>query len=238
MNMIEFIKYCQNIIEQVKKNAWRLNKLTKEDINKDVLLLAKETNTSPMMVFRQKLKLLGFSKKSIKQILFNDVEKIPPFLKNDFLVAVYNDPVFSPFGMKFFDKLGIDGENIIKEWLQYEGIKFKMDPRNGRLSIPDFLLEKPIIIFNHKIKWIESKCSYGDISTYNNHKSQFSKFDNLYGNNGCIVYWFGFVDEIKDDIHLFLSYKDILELVPKFLHPKIFDLINDVPEEFEYFFAP
>ncbi|MHA1230264.1 MAG: hypothetical protein ACTSPQ_06420 [Candidatus Helarchaeota archaeon] len=80
--MIEFIKYCQNIIEQVKKNAWRLNKLTKEDLNKDVLLLAKETNTSPMMVFRQKLKLLGFSKKSIKQILFNDVEKIPPFLKN------------------------------------------------------------------------------------------------------------------------------------------------------------
>ncbi|MHA1751359.1 MAG: TPD domain-containing protein [Candidatus Helarchaeota archaeon] len=234
MYAINYTKYCQGLIEKVKNNYWRVKKLSKLDFNKDIFYLVEKTKTTPIIVLRQKLKVLGYTNKQIKSIINLNLSMIPNKLKDEVLLAIYNDPVYSPIGIKYFDALGREGENIIKEWLESQNITFKRDPRNSKTGMPDFVLEKKIQIFKHEVKWIESKCTYGDFIAQKNNFKQFTRFDDFFGNYGCIVYWFGYEKNNKFKKRLILTWNEMLKLTPNFLHPRIKKLISEIPEEFEY----
>ncbi|MHA1269710.1 MAG: TPD domain-containing protein [Candidatus Helarchaeota archaeon] len=234
MKSIEFAKYCQNLIEQVKKNYWRLSRLSPNDLKNDVLFLAEKTKTSPVIVLKYKLKLQGFTKKQINKILTFSYPNTSQNLKNEILIAIYNDPVYSPLGIRITTWRGKEGEEIINEWLKSRSIKFVRDPGNDKIGKPDFLLDNPIKINNKEVKWIESKCSYGSYIEQKNNLKQFNKFDNIYGMNGCIIYWYGFKVYKNMKNRFMLNWKDMMNIVPKYLHPRIKKLVFEIPEEFEY----
>ena len=238
MKGIDFAKYCQSMVERVKRNYWRIKKLSKNDLNKDILFLSKKTNTSPIMVLRYKYKRMGYNKRKIMAILNLNSQKISEEMRSEIILASKNDPVYSQKGIEFSYWRGKEGEEIIKDWLEYKKIKFKQDPGNDKIGLPDFLLKESITINNKRIKWIESKCSYGNLLEQKNNIKQFTKFDNLYGNDGSIVYWFGFEKNNKLKRRFILNWEDILRIIPNHLHERVNKLVNDIPEEFEHLIYP
>ncbi|MBD3229192.1 MAG: hypothetical protein GF329_13500 [Candidatus Lokiarchaeota archaeon] len=240
MKGIDLAKYCQDLIESTKRNYWRLKKLSKKKlINDDILHLARKTKTSPVMVLRKRLKAMGYHNNQIKKMMNLDMNiEIPKDLREDIRSANKNDPVYSPRGIEYSHFLGTEGEAIIKQWLEYEGKKYKEDPGNDIVGLPDFLLEEKMRIYNMKVKWIESKCSYGNLTEQKNNRKQFTKFDKLYGKFGCIVYWLGYDKTKKMKKRFILTWEDMLKLTPTYLHTRIRNLVYEIPEEFEHLLYP
>lgn len=238
MKAIDLFKFSQKFIENTKHNYWKLKRISKKEFErKDILTLSNETRVAPVMVLRKKLEKLGYNKKQISDILCLKY-KIPEKLKNEVLIALRNDPVYSPKGTEYAHWCGDEGEAIIKDWLEFEKKDFKQDPGNHRIGLPDFLLEKSMYIYRKEVKWIESKCSYGNRTEQKNNVKQFKKFDKIYGQKGCIVYWFGFEPEKNFKKRFVLTWEDMLKITPDHLNSRINKLINEIPKEFEHLLYP
>ncbi|MHA1129534.1 MAG: TPD domain-containing protein [Candidatus Helarchaeota archaeon] len=226
---IIFVRYCQNIQRQTMFNFQKLRRVPKEKLKADVLGVAVSIGIAPVMTIRYLLKIEGFSKRDIGAIVR---EEIPPpsYLKKPLKIALKNDPVFSPRGIKYSKQRGKIGEDLIAEWLNSLSIGYDRDIGQGG---PDHLLMSPLRIdISGTIKefdWIESKASYGDAFELRHNRKQFDRYK-FFG-NGLIFYWFGAVP-IKD--YEIFTWKSLVNRVNPALKNKIINFISFVPPEFKH----
>lgn len=229
MDGIRFVRYCQNMTRNTIFHYRKLAALTREDLAGDVLNIARTIGVAPVMVIRQLLKLDGFTKREMKEII--DGTSPPPAAYADSLaIALQNDPVFSPKGVQYSKRRGQIGEELIGEWLGSVGIGCQRDPGIGG---PDFLLKTPLkLIFSgveKEFDWIESKASYADAFVLKHDSAQFDKYE-LYG-NGLILYWFGIDCETKYPI---ITWREMVNLVEHPIDARIRSFIAFVPLEFRH----
>jgi len=221
---LNFIKLCQKIVQDAKKNYWKLKDYDLAHV-RNIMALSKKLKIAPVLIIREILKKRGYSRTEINKILRKEMD-IPLDLKKKVDIACINDPVYSPLGLEYAKKRGIEGESIINSWLLSKGLSFKRDLGCG-VSFPDFLLEKPIKIFEKSVIWIESKCYFGGVREMKENEKQFKKFDPL--GDGVIIYWFGFEKEFN---RYLLAGEKFKELLPKDLKSKVDELLNFIPPEF------
>jgi len=226
---IRFARYCQNMVRNTIFNYRKLLALEREDLAGDVLTVARRIGVAPVMVIRQLLKLDGFTKREVKDIIDGTVPP-PDAYQESLTIALENDPVFSPTGVHYSKERGQTGEILIEDWLDSICIGCERDPGIGG---PDLLLKTPLKLIisgvEKEIDWIESKASYGDAFVLKQDSAQFDKYE-LYG-NGLILYWFGIGCETK---YLIITWQEMLDLVNDSLKDRIQAFISFVPPEFKH----
>lgn len=123
------------------------------------------------------------------------------------------DILYSPEGAQVQKDRGIKGEEKLAKWLKDRDISFRTekDLRGKFPKTPDFLLDDPISYEGLKIKWIDSKASFGDdIEIRKNNRKQFHQYVDLFG-DGMVLYWFGIIDDIKGDGRVIIGDHGILK---------------------------
>jgi hypothetical protein len=226
---IKFVRYCQNLQRQTMFNFKKLRKIPKEKLKKDVLGIAASIRIAPAMAIRHLLKLEGFSKREIRDIVREETPP-PDYLKESLQIALKNDPVFSPTGIKYGKQRGQIGEDIIAEWLDSLSIGYDRDIGQGG---PDHLLMSPLRVdFSGTIKsfdWIESKASYGDAFELRRNRKQFNRYK-FFG-NGLVFYWYG--AEPTKEFEIF-TWESLANRVGSPIKEKIISFISFVPPEFKH----
>jgi len=170
--------------------------------------LPKWMKLTPIMRVRLLLKSMNLTKAEINRIL-NDPERVhnldsnchPEEIEKLIWRAIYTDYVYSPLAARHQKARGKLGEKIICDWLSSRGIDFytEKDLRKKFSKTPDFFFEEPVRLNGIETRWIESKALFGDPKTHWIYsRKQFSVYREMFG-KGYIVYWFGYVNEIKDD---------------------------------------
>ncbi|MHA1649634.1 MAG: TPD domain-containing protein [Candidatus Helarchaeota archaeon] len=229
MRGIKFIRYCQNLQRKTMFNFKKLKTLTKEDLRGNILELANSIEIAPVMIIRHFLTLEGFTKREIRDIIWGELAP-PTYLKEALKLALRNDPVFSPLGIKYGKERGRIGEELIAKWLDSLSIGYDRDIGQGG---PDFLLKTPLCVdISGTIKefdWIESKATYGDAFEMRRNRKQFDKYK-FFG-NGLIFYWFGADPTLEFEI---FTWKSLVNRVDSSLKSRILKFISFVPPEFEH----
>lgn len=122
------------------------------------------------------------------------------------------DILYSPEGSEVQKQRGIKGEEKLARWLTEHNITYQTekDLRGKFPKTPDFLLDEPLSHDGLKIKWIDSKASFGDdIEIRKNNRKQFHQYVDLFG-DGMVLYWFGIIDDIKGDGRVIIGDHGIL----------------------------
>ncbi len=144
----------------------------------------------PIMRVRILLKSLGFNKREIAKLLKDPEDKE---FSNLLWNAIYRDFVYSPIAVRSHFAKGKIGERILKDYLESKGLDFKTEKEIKEGKTPDFYLNKPIILHDMEINWIESKALFADKKLHAYYsKRQYNPYFELYG-AGLVVYWNGFV---------------------------------------------
>ncbi len=109
------------------------------------------------------------------------------------------DVVYSPAGVETQYERGRVGERRLFDWLDARGLEYKTEKQLKAEydKTPDVLLRKPIEWNGSKNYWIESKAIVGDPVEIKRHiRKQLGPYSEMFG-DGIVVYWFGFVDDVK-----------------------------------------
>ena len=229
--------FTQKIVEDVKKSHYRLkqkekNLVTEWSKGETFLELAKKYNYPSTLISTLILQNIGYSKREIRNYYKNLKMIENQRIKAELKESLEADYFFSPRAHKLQEEKGKTGEKLISFWLQKKKCEFicesdmRAEGREGKT--PDFLLKKPVHIYDHEICWIESKALFGELKEHKNYeKKQFSEYSKCYG-DGLVVYWFGFETDIlkekKDgyqisDFELFKS--DLPDRVSQFLEYQV-----------------
>lgn len=150
----------------------------------------------PMMKAKLLMKSLGYTKAEIRRYSSNPELIEDEDLRRFVWKAVTTDFIYSPIAVKFQRIKGRMGEEMIRRWLEAEGLDFRCEEELRREGgkTPDFLLEKPLKLNGCEIVWIESKAMFGDPVTHSNYwRRQYHEYLKSFG-NGLVVYWFGHVE--------------------------------------------
>ena len=208
----------QNIIRRTKKQY----NIVKEQVSKlldkwhsgnSFLEISRELKFSPVMTASLILREMGLTKKQIQDYLKKPEEIENHRIKKEITDILKNEIVYSPHGTKIQVERGKRTEEKIYNWLRRRNISFitEKEARSKHLKTPDFLLKYSIKIKGKTIHWIECKASFGDyIEIRRDYKKQLKHYVDLYS-SGMVVYWFGFIDDIKIDDRILLSTKNIFK---------------------------
>ncbi len=123
-------------------------------------------------------------------------------LRRDLQEACASDIVYSPEGTARQYARGRWGEAKLHTWLDSRSLKYETerDLRAKYDKTPDILLHKPIDMNGARKYWIESKATFGDPYEIKRHiRKQLLPYSGLFG-DGMVVYWFGYVDDLKYDV--------------------------------------
>ena len=152
------------------------------------------------------------NKKGISRKRFNNMVKDPVSIRNHRIrkeigEVIREDFVYSPWAHKLQAKNGKETEDKIERWLEERGIKFMTENesrKRNRVRTPDFLLKKPITIRRKRVKWIESKASFGDDKEIKkDFKKQLKPYIDHFG-PGAVVYWYGFLEGLRIDSEILI----------------------------------
>ncbi|MHA1786181.1 MAG: TPD domain-containing protein [Candidatus Helarchaeota archaeon] len=229
MKALRYIKFIQKQRENAIRNSWKLKNITLDDKYKDLLTLSRQLRLPSLLIVRKLLLLENYTKKEINAA-FEGKLKIDEHYMRLIKIACKNDFINSPLANKRAKERGLEGELILREWLNHLGLEYDIDPADGRESIPDIVLAEPMKLFGREIEWIESKCSYGSRFDLNKNRKQFDYFKTL--GPGYIVFWFGY--EVNHDYSL-LSGNTMKKILPPFLKKRVDRMLNFVPPEFVRF---
>ena len=205
----------QKVVEDVKKSHYRFkrkeNKLVTEWTGgKSFLELSKKHNYPSTLISTLILQNLGYGKREIKNC-YKDPKQIEnQRIKKELIESLNADFFFSPRAHRIQEEKGKTGEKLISFWLQKKNCEFicendmRAEGREGKT--PDFLLKRPVSLFDRDICWIESKALFGELKEHKNYeKKQFLEYSKCYG-DGLVVYWFGFETDIlkekEDGYHI------------------------------------
>jgi hypothetical protein len=154
------------------------------------------------LVAQMILREAGMSRKDFWRYL-NAPETAPDKrLRRELRRVVEVDNVYSPQGTEVQNKRGRWGEDRLNAWLDARGMEYRTeeDLRNRYPKTPDVLLKEPMAYNGVKKFWIESKATFGDPYEIKRHlKKQLNPYVELFG-AGLVVYWFGFVDDLKVNV--------------------------------------
>lgn len=143
-------------------------------------------------------------------------------LKAEMIAIRKGDILYSPEGAEVQRQRGIKGEEKLAKWLDEHNIKYRTeeDLRGKFPKTPDFLLDEPLDHNGHQIRWIDSKASFGDdIEMRKNNRRQFHQYVTLFG-KGLVLYWFGYIDDMKSEDSIMLGDTAILDELEKSLETK------------------
>jgi len=182
------------------KNTWEQGKTINQ--------IAKEINYPPVMTAWLIMESKGLSRGVFRAMLRNP-EKIPnKRLKKEILNAIKEDVVYTPQAIEGQMKRSKMVEEKIRKWLLKNGMTFideKEAKEKNHKKTPDFLLKKPMDFEKQKIRWVECKASFGDeTEVKRDYRKQLRHYVELYG-DGIVVYWDGFLEDIKLDNITLLS---------------------------------
>jgi len=167
--------------------------------------ISKRVSFSPIMTARIILAELGHPRTRINQYLTKPTEASDKRLRAELEAVLAADPVFSPMGYEIQRDRGKRGEAKLHQWLTARGVKFMTEAEQKGINkkTPDFLFEKPIEVHGQRVRWIESKASFGDHIEINaNWKKQLKYYVDLFG-PGMVVYWFGHLQHDLDKVVVF-----------------------------------
>lgn len=222
MRGVTFVRLCQRMVSQAKRNHWKLEKFP---LSGDILDLSVKLELPPTMIARALLSKKGLTRVQINKALSGNI-RLDPNLEALINQANGNDPVFSPKGIEYSKWRGDTAEKILALWLDSLEREYERDLGRG---IPDFLLKKSMSVAGHDVNWIESKASFGDPRTRKNDEPQFKRFD-AYG-PGVVIYWFGIEGPSHRKV---ITYMDILNHLPKDLQDETRSFLDYVPPEFKH----
>ncbi len=138
-------------------------------------------------------------------------------LKSEMMAIRKGDILYSPEGAEVQKQRGIKGEERLANWLDGQGVTYRTeaDLRGKFPKTPDFLLDKPLDYNGYDIRWIDSKASFGDdIELRKNNRRQFHQYVTLFG-KGLVLYWFGYIDDIKNEDSILIGDERILDELEK-----------------------
>jgi hypothetical protein len=120
-------------------------------------------------------------------------------LRKELRETTEEDLIYSPAGTERQYQRGAWGEARLWEWLDAQDVPFQKEAelREKYDKTPDALLQDPLEFDGRRVRWIESKASFGDPYEIKRHvRRQLSPYVDLFG-DGVVVYWFGFVDDVE-----------------------------------------
>lgn len=196
----------QYLKNKVIRNSYIIKKdiikISSEYSKNNILDLSLKYDVSPMTIFRSVIKHkypdIVSLKKSIH--LLNDYDR------NQLNLAEKND-IVAPLNQDNSKKKADEYEEKIGKFLKKKNISFKTEVETAEeqkrqygivKATPDFLLDKPIIINNKIVNWIEVKNFYGTNINFlfNKIRKQTEKYYKKWG-SGCLVYRYGVYQELK-----------------------------------------
>ena len=226
MKALKYIKYIQKERENAIRNSWKLKNVTLKDNKKDLLDFSRKLRVPPLLIVRRFLLLEGYTKKEVNSAIEGNFE-VNKFYTRLLKIGRECDLINSPLANKRAKDRGLEGEVILREWLDHLNLEYEIDPANGKDSFPDILLAEPMDVFGKKVKWIESKCSFGSEFDLRRHRKQFDNFTPL--GTGFVVFWFGYV---PNDDYWLVSGNEMKEVFPEFLQKRVEKMLDFVPPEF------
>ncbi len=92
-----------------------------------------------------------------------------------------------------------------------EKAKAVLVERKAVTKTPDFLFPQDVVLDGHKVRWLESKATFGDKEeTRRNMTRQLSIYVDLFG-PGIVVYWYGHTTTVAEHAKVFYSTKTLVE---------------------------
>jgi len=168
----------RKIVEDVMRRYWRYKPEIVARIWRERGVL--NVKLPPVLRLKLLLKGLGYGKGEIRNMLENPREAGD--LESLIWNAITKDYVYSPIAVKFQREKGLLGERMIECILNEMGFEFKRENEIEGRKTPDFLISS-------KIRWIESKFMFGDISTHSFYwRKQYLHYFKEFG-KGFVVYW-------------------------------------------------
>ncbi|MEM3852241.1 MAG: C15orf41 family protein [Methanomassiliicoccales archaeon] len=182
-----------------------------------IVRLARRLNFPPVLLGLILSSHMGIGRKKFWRLMREPETIEDERLREEFRSIRKADILYSPEGAEVQKKRGINGEEKLAKWLTDHNITFRTEKElRGKFpKTPDFLLKESLPFNGMKIRWIDSKASFGDdIEIRRNHRKQFRQYVELFG-DGMVVYWFGIIDDIKGDEHILISDAGILHVLEK-----------------------
>ncbi|MCI4349806.1 MAG: C15orf41 family protein, partial [Thermoplasmata archaeon] len=150
----------------------------------------------PVLAGQIMLGELGVPRKKVWQTFLDPTKAPDARIRKDVEDLLAHDPIYSPQGMERQRERGRRGEERLHRWLEAHGIGYRTeeDLRGKYQKTPDALLDRPIVFFGQKLRWIESKANFGDdVELKKNLRRQLAPYTELFG-EGAVVYWYGYVE--------------------------------------------
>jgi hypothetical protein len=198
----------------LKNNIDKIIKNYKEGI--DILKLTSKYDISPLNILRE-IFYKKYGMKLSKLILKPDL--LDAYDYSQLKIAIDNDEYALIDNSKIL-KESINFEKKIEEFLKDNSIKYVTQEelakeqlkKYGRIiNTPDFLIKSDFFINDRKINWIDAKNFYGTKIPFikDKIKKQTLKYLNKWG-PGCIVFNYGFNENLKFTNILFLDYFSLI----------------------------
>ncbi|UCD92433.1 MAG: TPD domain-containing protein [Methanobacteriota archaeon] len=196
--------YTQKVVRDVTKRYYRVKRksprmLYQWNKGKNFVQIAKENDFPASLIAMMVLQENKIPRKRAWRMLLDPTEIRDSRLRKEIIKANKSDGIYSPNGSKRQVERGKWGENRMRKWLNTRKIahQTEADLRGKYPKTPDFLLRKPLVWDGHKKFWIESKATFGDAVEIKKHlKKQLTPYVDLFG-DGLVVYWFGYIDDLK-----------------------------------------
>lgn len=189
----------QEVVERTRSRFSMLPSSREEILSawedgKSIVEIAEDLDFPPVMVARELLQALGYSKKAVK-LKIKDPAGEDGRLRKEIEESAARDFVYSPQAHELQDEKASTGERLVGRWLR--NVKARVvdqGDRRTKLS-PDFLVSG-LELLGFKIKWLESKALFGSEREHSRYfKRQYSRYLESFG-SGLVVYWYGFEGSI------------------------------------------
>lgn len=216
-----FVMYTQRTVRDATRRFHLIKAQTPKLLNtwkkgKSMVAIARELNFPPVLLGLILFQRDGMPRKIFWKYIRDPDECDDPRMKREMKKINKADLIYSPDGMEIQEKRGQWGEKRLGEWLDLHNLKYKTEEelRGKYPKTPDVLLDKPIELNGIRIRWIESKASFGDeIELRKNVRKQLKPYTELFG-NGAVVYWFGYVEGIEPPEGVSLFGEELSEMNP------------------------
>lgn len=211
------VRYATRDYYQIVEIAPALLKRWKR--GESMLRIARRLNFPPVLLALILTSAMGISRKKFWRMLREPDTVEDRRMKEELQAVRKADILYSPEGAEVQKQRGIKGEEKLARWLTEHGIGFRTEKelRGKYPKTPDFLLDEHIPFDGKKIKWIDSKASFGDdIEIRRNNRKQFRQYVELFG-DGMVLYWFGIIDDIHGDEHVIVADHSVLKKMEEVL---------------------
>lgn len=199
------VLYTQKTVRMVTKRFYKVkhrvpNLLAKWNRGTSFMGLSRELRFPPILTAYLLLQESKVSRKRFWEYVRNPDKIKDNRLRREIAEAVKHDMVYSPEGNELQYERGKMGEKRLCDWLDRQNLEYQTEEeiKGTHQKTPDALLKKPIRTNGMKVKWIESKASFGDeIEIRRNTKKQLRAYTEMFG-QGIVVYWFGFIEGVHN----------------------------------------